>query len=166
MRTLLLCLVGIALTIQSFDATAQVNLGAGYFHGTDQAEGGFSANAQFFIDKNLVFAPEMLFFMRSHFEPDNGFQDWFELNLNLQHMFHTKHIKPYWFVGINFAYVNYQREEFDMSETKVYPALNAGVGFNVDIGKRLMPYGEARLVGLNETDGLIFGGGLRWKLKE
>jgi len=167
----LLVISAISWTV--FSAQAQTKVGGGLAFGTEILTIGFDVRATFGINENILFAPDITYFLNNTDVVFLGIQTkskfkWWEINLNGNYVWNLSGFSPYVLTGLNLAIIGSEIELFGSrvsdSDTKV--GWNIGGGANLPFNDKLEGFFELKYnIFISDPDQLAIKGGVKVAIK-
>lgn len=119
-------------------------LGTGLVYGSEVKGAGVGALAEFFLNDEISFSPQVNYFFPRRFSGGPKSSFW-EINTNLNYYFYqSNEANIYGLGGINYANISGSRNPFSAINARF--GLNLGLGTNININSNFTPFAEARYV--------------------
>lgn len=134
------------ITIQQTHAqvSEKTYLGTGLSYGSEIKGAGVGTLAEFFVNDEISFSPQINYFFPRSFSGGPKSSFW-EVNTNLNYYFYqSNEANLYGLGGLNYANVSGSNNPFKAINARL--GLNLGLGANININSNFTPFVEARYV--------------------
>jgi hypothetical protein len=159
------------IIITVFPGIAQLtHLGLEAAFASEVKEPGFGLNAIYRVNDQIKLTPKALYFLSHTVNTANGADilegtqkfEWWMINLDGNYvLINQGPIEGYGIMGLNFANVNWERNEVVLGQTEeerrqvLKLGLNIGAGIRFNLGEKVVPFGELRYTIGGKADWLV-----------
>ncbi len=135
-------------------------LGTGLSYGSEIKGAGVGALAEFFLNDEISFSPQVNYFFPRRFSGGPKSSFW-EVNTNLNYYFYqSNEANIYGLGGLNYANISGSTNPFKAINARL--GLNLGLGASININSNFTPFAEARYV-VSSYDQLVVFVGIKFR---